>query len=353
MAKLFGVETSFTNHRGMALPGMISDTHMYIVSGTNGFVVDDDHPAPYRSNGRAVYLDERYSFGEGVGEVAMLVEKTQIPYGVLVNSQAFSPAGGYNDGDAANVITFGRVWMVASTMIDYDRVIYNQPVYIREGFASAVTGNMPGGIKTRWFFTGAYHKKAFINENGEERDIVEVMVIPGGLVKQPEVPTTGTDTEVYKQYGVVLSLGSGELLDLNKAIVAPKGSIINHQYDLAKVNVDKWHSSSDGKVVNSDKNAMVKSISTSITTFVDEVEADPSMHVCHTFEEPVKLGDLKASGILVKGNPVKIEKWLKDPGNSAVTPTMMVTLVDGKDYVIQVSGSLDSAPRIIGNASDD
>lgn len=198
MSKLFGVETSFTNHRGIAIPGQISDTHMYIINGTHAFIADEHHPAPYRSNGRAVYLDEEYMLHpDDSGEVAMLVADGQVPFGVLVNSQSQSPKGGYDSGSPANVITYGRVWMVASSLINWDEVVYGRRVYIRKGYASAVTGDLvEGGVRTRWYFTGSYHKNAFINEFGDSRDIVEVMIVPGGAPgkRQPKPPAILDDT---------------------------------------------------------------------------------------------------------------------------------------------------------------
>lgn len=173
------------------LPGMLSNTRMYIVSGLHAVAVDESHQSDYRSNGRAVYLDDEFLLSDGSAQVAFIENEDQIPYGVLMNSQSNSPKGYYDDGDGANVVTYGKIYMVASQLIDYSKVLYGKRVFIRAGYGSATTDYAAGvSVETRWYFTGVYQKDAFINEKGELRDLVEVMVVPGGKpqTKRPDEP---------------------------------------------------------------------------------------------------------------------------------------------------------------------
>lgn len=185
MSKLFGVETSYTHNRRTAGPGYISNTQYGIVTGTHAVDVIGD-PALYRT-GRAVYLHD-FSMIDGCGTVSVLTDPTKSPFGVLAKSHALTPEGLFHTGDVANIITFGCVYMVCSSDMEYEKITFGKQVAVVRTWGSVVNADNEklsplSAIKTRWYFTGAVEFGAFDSRFGKV-NVAEVMVVPGGIVDQ-------------------------------------------------------------------------------------------------------------------------------------------------------------------------
>lgn len=192
MSKNFGIETSFTLNRKTAKPGYISSTQYGIVTGTHAVFIKDTVAAPnlyaLPRVGRAVYLHD-FSVDDGCGEVSIIDSPEQTPFGVLAMSHVYSPKGGYyTNGDIANIITFGCVYMICSSNMEFDKIHFGKQVGIVGSWGSVVNidnekMNPANTIRTRWYFTGAVefgvHDERFGTVN-----VAEVMVVPGSAVDQ-------------------------------------------------------------------------------------------------------------------------------------------------------------------------
>lgn len=203
------MKASFTKDRGMVWPGYISTPQTYIIEGTKAVVVANERPEMMRI-GRAVYLNEDYPTADGDGAVSILSNRDQIPYGVLAKSHAITPDGGYQDGDAANVMTLGTIWMIASVTLIPENIHYADRVYVTEDWGSAT--NDKAGIATNWIFTGKYMRQSFRSIDGTLRSLVEVHCIAPGMsdnvdIEEPseEVPADwpmyiqGPDGKYYSE----------------------------------------------------------------------------------------------------------------------------------------------------------
>ena len=185
MSKLFGVDASYTHNRKTAGPGYISSTQYGIVTGTHAVEVIGDQDL-YRT-GRAVYLHD-FVPQDGVGSVSVLTDPTKVPFGVLAKSHVYTPEGLFHDGDVANIITFGCVYMVCSSDMEFEKIHYGKQVAIVRTWGSVVNADNEkisplNIIKTRWYFTGAVEFDAFDARFGRVK-VAEVMVVPGGVVTQ-------------------------------------------------------------------------------------------------------------------------------------------------------------------------
>lgn len=185
MSKNFGIETSFTRNRKTAKPGYISSTQYGIVTGTHAVEVIGDKDL-YRT-GRAVYLHD-FSVEDGCGTVSIITDPDKTPLGVLAMSHAYTPEGLFHDGDVANIITFGCVYMVCSSDMEYDKIHFGKQVSIVRNWGSVVNADnekiSPANtIKTRWYFTGAVEFGAYDVRFGRV-NVAEVMVVPGSAVSQ-------------------------------------------------------------------------------------------------------------------------------------------------------------------------
>lgn len=191
MSKLFGVETSFTKNRGRARAGVIQQQSYGIVTGVHAVESHYDGTTQHAMPrvGRAVYLNE-FIPADGVGTVSILDNPSDQPYGVLAMSHVYSPTGEYNDGDAANVITFGRVFMICSSNMEYEKIKFGRPVGIVRDWGSV--SNIDNSkfppinlIRTRWYFTGQFEMNVPDIRFGSV-NVAEVMVVGGGVVTQGE-----------------------------------------------------------------------------------------------------------------------------------------------------------------------
>lgn len=187
MSKLFGVETSFTNNRKTAKPGYISNTQYGIVTGTHAVFKKPGEDVDLYRPGRAVYLHD-FSVDDGCGEVSLLNNPSEVPFGVLAMSHAYCPSGLFKSGDVANIITFGCVYMICSSNMEFEKIHFGKQVSIVRNWGSVINSDNllvpPAGlIKTRWYFTGAIEKGVYDKRFGKV-NVAEVMVVPGGVVDQ-------------------------------------------------------------------------------------------------------------------------------------------------------------------------
>lgn len=193
MSKLFGVETSFTNYRKTAKPGYLSSTQYDIITGTHAVSITKGQDKALYRPGRAVYLHD-FSVVDGCGEVSILNDPSQTPFGVLSMSHAYTPSGLFNDGDIANVITFGCVYMICSSNIEMEKVTYGKQVSIMRDWGSVINSDnmkIPASsmIRTRWYFTGAI-EFGVKDERFGLVNVAEVMCVPGSIITNQ-----GTDEE--------------------------------------------------------------------------------------------------------------------------------------------------------------
>lgn len=101
---------SYYNEMAVAVAGQVSDTSRYNIDGA--CVLGGSKSVPC---GRAVHVEQ--VLPDGTKEVQVLAEN-KVPYGVAIRSHfaTITDSAGkmaYDVGDGVNVMTVGRVWLIA------------------------------------------------------------------------------------------------------------------------------------------------------------------------------------------------------------------------------------------------
>lgn len=160
------ISANYQKDMAIALPGQVSDTSRYNVDGACVLMQDAAHLS-HLPCGLAVHVAAVGA--DGVKEVQQLGDG-KVPYGVLIRSHyaTHSDANGqmcYYNGDGANVLTTGRVWMVADS--DFTPT-FGTPVKLdnmgrcKETGAIAPTGWTYAGGKTAFPVLGTGNKGEYI-----------------------------------------------------------------------------------------------------------------------------------------------------------------------------------------------
>ncbi|MEG0209058.1 MULTISPECIES: structural cement protein Gp24 [Gammaproteobacteria] len=186
MSDIYGVKTSFTRLMGNSYAGQISGTGLYNINGNCVAKATVNHSR--MEIGRAVYRDNEYVNIDGSVSVSLVENDGEVPYGVAVRSSYQTPTGVANDGDGVNVMSYGKCWMVISPRATDDHMHYGSPVAILPGHGVAITDDIQGGILTKWFFTGSFHKLPRNESNEEFGEIAEVMIVPSKYIAPIEPP---------------------------------------------------------------------------------------------------------------------------------------------------------------------
>lgn len=158
------INSSYAVEMGIALPGMLSDTSAYNVDGA--CACDGDVPV-----GVAVSVTETFPV-DGY-KVVKVVADGAVAYGVAMRSHYQSPTGVYESGDAINVVSHGRIWMVCDDTTAPG--VFNAPVKLVAGTGHVAAA---GTINTGWTFAGGFTKWKDVN-------LVEVQ-----LTQSAPVPAT-------------------------------------------------------------------------------------------------------------------------------------------------------------------
>lgn len=139
------ISASYHKEMSIALPGQVSDVSRYNIDGAT--VLGGEATLMC---GLAVYVEKVEA--DGVKEVRK-VATGKVPYGVAIRSHfaTITTADGqmaYNVADGVNVMTAGRVWMIAEAKMN-------------PGFGTAVKLSAEGKVKTEgeitpsgWTFAG-------------------------------------------------------------------------------------------------------------------------------------------------------------------------------------------------------
>lgn len=143
------MNTSFYKEMAVALPGQVADGSRYNVDGACVVDLKDNAPKEILC-GLAVYV--RGVGADGVKEIHTM-EANQKPYGVAIRSHATTvttPDGhmAYGNADGINVMTTGRVWMIAET--DFAPAFGSQVKLGNDGKAKTDGALEPAG----WTYAG-------------------------------------------------------------------------------------------------------------------------------------------------------------------------------------------------------
>lgn len=147
---------SYYGEMPQALPGQVSDTSRYNIDGACVFNPESNQPQ-FIACGVAVKVGA--VDGDGVKDIKPIsgTEATQKPYGVAIRSHFATTTRGnemiYTPGDGINVMTVGRVWMVADKATlagSFGDTVYINP---QDGKCTEATTNSK--ITTTWTYTGS------------------------------------------------------------------------------------------------------------------------------------------------------------------------------------------------------
>lgn len=143
--------------RQVALAGMVSDTSLYNIDGA--CVVGG---ADAIQVGRAVSV----TTAQPVDGHKVVERNNTAPYGVVVRSHYETPDGTARVQEAVNVMTHGRIWMIAADAVT---PVFGQVVNIASDGSVGVAGTA-----TAWKFAGGVIDKA---ANPDGFKLVEVQVL--------------------------------------------------------------------------------------------------------------------------------------------------------------------------------
>lgn len=148
------IPASYSVLRFHALPGQIADTSLYNVDGAcaaNGVInVGQFVFAKAADNqGAAVNPEGQYKIvsGESTAAIDKLV-------GVAVVSQALANTWSYEDGQALNVLTHGRVYVEVPASTTVAQVAFDAPVIVKADGSVSVVAAVAGDFVTGHKFTG-------------------------------------------------------------------------------------------------------------------------------------------------------------------------------------------------------
>lgn len=140
------IPASYTVNRGQAYAGQIADTSLYNIDGA---CAHNPQATANLQIGRLVsVLSVQPVDGHKVVDVGAPSNST--PLGVAIMSSVYSPGGEYEPGRAVNVMTHGRVWVLALAALTEAQAAYGGAVSFN---ADGVVEN-GGAVKTGWKFTG-------------------------------------------------------------------------------------------------------------------------------------------------------------------------------------------------------
>ena len=143
--------------RQVATAGMISDTSLYNIDGA--CVVGGAVPIEV---GRAVSV----TTAEPVDGHKVVERTNTAPYGVVVRSHYETPDGTARVNEAVNVLTHGRIWMIAAEAVT---PVFGQVVSIASDGSVGTTGTA-----TAWKYAGGVIEAA---ANPDGYKLVEVQVL--------------------------------------------------------------------------------------------------------------------------------------------------------------------------------
>lgn len=147
---------SYYNEMPYALPGQVSDTSRYNIDGACVFNPESTQPQ-FIACGVAVKVGAVDS--DGVKDIKPISGGTagQTAYGVAIRSHFATTTRGnemvYTPGDGINVMTVGRVWMVADEATlagSFGGVVYIDPTS-----GKCTKGDTNNKITTTWTYTGS------------------------------------------------------------------------------------------------------------------------------------------------------------------------------------------------------
>lgn len=147
---------SYYGEMPYALPGQVSDTSRYNIDGACVFNPESTQPQ-FIACGVAVKVGAVDS--DGVKDIKPIsgTDATQKPYGVAIRSHFATTTRGnemvYTPGDGINVMTVGRVWMVAD-----DATLagsFGGAVHIDAKSGKCTKSETANKITTTWTYTGS------------------------------------------------------------------------------------------------------------------------------------------------------------------------------------------------------
>lgn len=147
---------SYYNEMPYALPGQVSDTSRYNIDGACVFNPESTQPQ-FIACGVAVKVGAVDS--DGVKDIKPIsgTEQNQKPYGVAIRSHFATTTRGnemvYTPGDGINVMTVGRVWMVADEKTLAGS--FGEAVYINPKDGKCTKNTTENKIDTSWTYTGS------------------------------------------------------------------------------------------------------------------------------------------------------------------------------------------------------
>lgn len=140
------INATYTVNRAQAYAGQIADTSLYNIDGTCA------HNPNATANLQIGVLVSVLSVQpiEGHKVVAAGAPANSTPLGIGIMSSVYSPGGEYEPGRAVNVMTHGRVWVLALAALTDAQAAYGLPVSFN---ADGIVEN-GGAVDTGWKFTG-------------------------------------------------------------------------------------------------------------------------------------------------------------------------------------------------------
>lgn len=157
---------TYYKEMAVALPGQVSDTSRYNIDGA--CVLTDEGSL---KAGVAVFVDGIES--DGVKKVKQVIE-AKAPYGVAIRSHfATYNQGGqavYVSGDGVNVMTVGRVWMIADT--DFTPT-FGGAVHLNKTTGTVQESASNAVNPTGWTFAGG---KTVFDNGGAKIYLLEVQL---------------------------------------------------------------------------------------------------------------------------------------------------------------------------------
>lgn len=139
------IRASYTVNRGQAYAGQIADTSLYNIDGTCAYNDEATANLPI-----GVLVSATGAVVDGHKVVATGNAAGQTPLGIAVMSHAYSPTGEYEPGRAVNVMTHGRVWVLALVATADADLAFDKFI----SFNAAGIVATDGAVKTGWKSTG-------------------------------------------------------------------------------------------------------------------------------------------------------------------------------------------------------
>jgi hypothetical protein len=158
------VQTSYDNDMQIAMPGMRSDSTHQITDGCNAA---DGAIKPGYVVARVSLANDKRVVKQvsAAGDAATLM-------GICRFSQYGCVTGQYEDGDAVNVMTWGRIWAVTNlTAAPTSGGLVN---VLTSGANAGMVSNTGGSVALGWVLTGRYTK--FKDHTGATVNLAEVQI---------------------------------------------------------------------------------------------------------------------------------------------------------------------------------